>query len=81
MKSAGRATIFELRDMIGSDSCSSSIRVERQGTIYEVWVRSVPLPFYDGALARLRSAWEVLCSRAYPVKWPEPGELEIALKQ
>ena len=79
MKRAGRATIFEIRDMIGSDDCASEIRVERQGTIYAAWVRSVPLPFYDGLFARLRAAWEIVCGRAYPVAWPEAGDLEKAL--
>lgn len=79
MKNAGQATIFELRDMIGHRGCETEIRVVRQGTIYAVPVRAVPLPFYDGLFARLRSAWEVVCGRAYPCAWPEAGELEAAL--
>jgi hypothetical protein len=80
MKLAGRATIFELRDIIGPADCPSEIRVERQGTIYHTYVRAVPMPFYDGLLARMRAAWEVICGRAYPLAWPEAGELETALE-
>lgn len=43
------------------------------------WVRAVPAPFYDGLLARCVAAWAVLTGRAYPVRWPEAGELEQAL--
>lgn len=81
MRSVGRATIFEIGDMIGVASCSTSIRVERHGTTYEAHVRAVPLPFYDGILARLRSAWEIFCGRAYPVAWPQAGDLEKALNE
>lgn len=80
MKSAGRACIFEIRDLVGSANCQSEIRVVRQGTIYSAWVRSIPLPFYDGLFARLRAAWEIVCRRAYPIAWPEPGDLERALQ-
>jgi hypothetical protein len=79
MKRAGIAVIFELRDMIGRADCQSEARVERQGTIYSAWVRAVPCPFYDGLLARMRSAWEVVCGRAYPCAWPQAGDLERAL--
>jgi len=66
--------------MIGTAECCAEIRVERQGTIYSTYVRSVPMPFYDGLLARMRAAWEIICGRAYPVVWPEAGELETALR-
>jgi hypothetical protein len=72
MKRAGIAVIFELRDMVGSPSCCAGLPDGR-------YVRAVPEPFYDGWLARLRSAWEVICGRAYPVAWPQAGELENAL--
>jgi hypothetical protein len=80
MKRVGQAVIFELRDMIGSSQCSTEIRVKRLGTVYTQWVRAVPSPFYDGWLARIRSAWEIVCGRAFPVAWPEAGELEEALR-
>jgi hypothetical protein len=73
MKMAGRAIIFELRDMIGSPDCSS-------GMPNGGYARAVPEPFYDGLYARIRSAWEVVCGRAYPTAWPKAGELEAALK-
>lgn len=73
MKQAGRAIIFELRDMIGSPDCQAGLPDGR-------YVRAVPEPFYDGLFARIRSAWEVICGRAYPIAWPEAGELEAALK-
>lgn len=74
MKRAGIAIIFELRDMIGDQYSQTGIKVGDKTQ----WVRAVPEPFYDGWLARLRSAWEVVCGRAYPVAWPEPGEYEAA---
>ena len=79
MKRAGSAVIFELADMIGDDCNQTRLRIKRQGTVYPWLVRSVPEPFYDGLLARLRSAWEVVCGRAYPIKWPQPGELERSI--
>jgi hypothetical protein len=81
MKSAGRATIFELRDMIGSPNVSVSVDKGKTGDARDVrWARGVPEPFHDGLLARLRSAWEVACGRAYPCAWPEAGDLELALQ-
>lgn len=44
------------------------------------WVRSVPLPFYEGLFGRMRDAWEVLQGRAHAFRWPEPGEFEIAMR-
>ena len=44
------------------------------------WVRSVPLPFYEGLFGRVRDAWEVLTGRAYAFHWPKAGELEIILR-
>lgn len=79
MKRAGSAIIFELADMVGDECCQTELRIKRQGTIYAWPVRAVPEPFYDGLLARLRSAWEIVCGRAYPIKWPMPGELERAI--
>jgi hypothetical protein len=80
MKTAGIAVIFEIRDMIGSRDTTTSIRVKRLGTVYTQYVRAVPEPFYDGLFARIRSSWEVVCGRAYPVAWPEAGELEQAIR-
>lgn len=80
MQRAGRATIFEIRDMVGDSSCRSAIMWPTgHGTVREVYVRAVPLPFYDGLLARMRSAWEVFTGGAYPVRWPKDGDLEKAL--
>lgn len=82
MKRAGRAIIFELGDMIGSANVQTQGRVYTSENTFRVgWVRAVPEPFYDGLLARLRSAWEVVCGRAYPVRWPQAGELEKALSK
>lgn len=80
MKRAGRAVIFELGDMIGSKNCTTSVAVsDGRGGGRFIDVRAVPLPFYDGVLARLRAAWEIARGRAYPCAWPEPGELERVL--
>ncbi len=65
--------IFELRDMIGSPDVSVGLPDGR-------YVRAVQEPFSDGLLARIRSAWEVVCGRAHPVAWPKPGELEAAVR-
>lgn len=80
MKQAGRATIFELADMIGGQSVSTHAEdAPNVGTGFPA--RAVPDPFSDGLLARLRSAWEVIAGRAYPVRWPKAGELERALRK
>lgn len=80
MKRAGRATIFEIGDMIGGEGeASSALMPTTNGTLMSVCVRAVPLPFYDGLFARIRAAWEIICGHAYPVKWPEPGDLELKL--
>lgn len=76
MQRAGRATIFEIRDMVGDSRCRASIRWP---TGADAYVRAVPLPFYDGLFARLRAAWEIVAGRAYPVKWPKDGDIEKAL--
>lgn len=79
MKRAGCAIIFELGDMIASADCTAETIVERQGTRYVKWVRAVPEPFYDGLFARIRSAWEIIRGRAFPILWPKAGDLERAL--
>lgn len=83
MKFAGRAAIFEIGDMIGPDAVSQTGRIySRDRQSFHVRnCRAVPLPFYDGWLARLRSAWEVFRGRAYPVAWPTAGDLETALNK
>jgi hypothetical protein len=81
MKRAGRATIFEIGDMIGMPGTeTSALMPTAYGTERSLYVRSVPLPFRDGLFARFRAAWEVICGRAYPVCWPEPGDLEKAVQ-
>jgi hypothetical protein len=75
MRRTGIATIFDLGDMIGSANCQ--VATARTGKLQ--YFRAVPIPFYDGLLARLRAAWEIVCGRAYPCRWPEAGDLEKAL--
>lgn len=41
-------------------------------------VLAVAEPYTAGSLW---AAWEVLCGRAFAIKWPEPGELEEVLEQ
>lgn len=62
--------VHRLSDMIGPDGA--------QSTAFGIsgYFRAVPLP-YRGA--RFWAAWAVLTGKAYAVKWPEPGELEMAL--
>lgn len=45
------------------------------------WVRCVPVPYSGNVFERLRAAWWVLTGRAEAVIWPEPGEIEAALKE
>jgi hypothetical protein len=80
MKAAGRATIFELGDMIGPQGVSAGIDVRDKDDVRRTyWARAVPEHFHDGLLARLRAAWEVACGRAVPLYWPKAGDLEKAL--
>lgn len=62
--------IHQLRDMISGPGT--------QAQTPRGWASAVPLPFYGGLLDRCRDAWAVLTTRAYAVRWPEPGELEDA---
>jgi hypothetical protein len=74
--------IHSLHHMIGSPNCSTGpIRVDLgNGDVREAWVRAVPLPFFGGLFDRIRDAWAVIKGEAYAVRWPEPGDLEVALK-
>jgi len=65
--------IQRLRDMIGSRDCSAGLPDGR-------YVRAVPLPWNYRSRFNFRDAWAVFMGRAHAVKWPEPGELEDALK-
>lgn len=40
------------------------------------YVKAVAEPYTAG---RLKAAWWVLTGRAYAFRWPEPGDIEIAL--
>jgi len=74
--------IFHLRDMVGSKNCATGLKKKsKSGGINEIWVRSVPLPFYDGLFERFRNAWKIIKGEAYPIYWPQPGELEEALSR
>lgn len=44
------------------------------------WVRAVPVPYSPNIFGRIRAAYWVLTGRAEAVVWPEPGELETALR-
>jgi len=66
--------IHRLRDMIGSAQDGQS-----HPTVG--YVRAVPHPFYGGLFDRLRDARAVISGKAFAVRWPEGGELEIALMQ
>jgi hypothetical protein len=45
------------------------------------WARVVPAPFVGGILDRVTDAAAVLTGKAYAVEWPEPGELEEAIRR
>jgi hypothetical protein len=76
--------IHSINDMIADPSCQTECVLdaytEKGWQRRRAWVRAVPLPFYGGILDRLRDAWAVLRGKAYAVRWPQPGELEIALE-
>lgn len=63
--------IHRLRDLIGSKNVQVGLPNGR-------YVRAVPEPYTAG---KFIAAWAVLTGRAAAVRWPEPGELEEALKQ
>ena len=62
--------IHRLADMIGSKNVAAQLPDKS-------WVRAVPEPFTGN---RRKAAWTVLCGHAYAVEWPEPGDLEKALR-
>ena len=70
--------IYRIRNLIGPERIHAWMPL---GDSTGVWVRAVPLPFAPGFLARLYAAWAVLMGDAHAVRWPEPGELEEALRQ
>ena len=63
--------VHTIADLVGSANCS-------QNTDDGRWVRAVPMPYYGGSIL---AAWEVLCGRAFAVRWPKGGELEDALNR
>lgn len=65
--------IQRLGDMIGSKDTGAGMP---DGS----YVRAVPLPWNYRSRFNPREAWAVLWGRAHAVRWPEPGELEEALK-
>ena len=66
--------VFRLADMIGSKSVTAGLQDGQE-------VRATPEPFAGGIGCRLVAAWEVLTGKAVAVDWPEPGDLERALKR
>lgn len=73
--------IHQLHNMIGGPDDATAIKVRLgNGMVREAWVRAVPLPFFGGLVDRFRDAWAVIRGDAFAVRWPEPGDLEVALK-
>ena len=66
--------IHRLSNMIGSSQCA---------TLHPTmgYVRAVPGPFYGGLLDRLRDAAAVVRGDAFAVRWPEAGDLELAVPE
>lgn len=64
--------IFRIDDLIGMED----LRTLDAGGRF---CRAVPEPFYYGLLGRLSGALSVLMGSAYPIEWPEAGDLERAL--
>lgn len=62
--------VHRLADMIGSPEVQSTA-IGLKG-----YFRAVPSPCRG---KRIKAAWAVLTGKAYAVKWPEPGDLEMAL--
>jgi hypothetical protein len=66
--------IYTIGRLVPSASCSTPLESGE-------WVRAMHLPFYEGLIGRVGSAWAVLCGRAYAVRWPEAGEFERAIER
>lgn len=64
--------VHRLSDMVGSKE-NSSTASGRDG-----YFCAVPIPYRGNNIA---AAWAVLTGKAVAVKWPEPGELEDAVKK
>ncbi len=60
-----------IEDLVHPDAAKASYRnVISHGRIYpEVWLPSLPLPFYSLG-TRLADAWAVFMYRAAAVQWP-----------
>lgn len=43
--------------------------------------RAVPLPFYDGLIARALAGWRVFRGQAVAFKWPTDEELNATLRR
>lgn len=65
--------IFKLQDLIPSR--------ENEAKVEGRWVRSMHLPFEGGLFDRLRDSWEIITGRAFAVRWPCHGELELILEE
>lgn len=66
--------VFRLADMIGSKSAAVGLPDGLEA-------RAVPEQFAGGIGCRLVAAWEVVTGKAVAVDWPEPGDLERALRR
>lgn len=68
--------VYHTIDFIPSPDCQTTIGGNRGINLY---VRAVALPFYEGLLGRIASAWQVLTGKAVAARYPQPGEFELAL--
>lgn len=63
--------IYHLRSLIPPAEVQTS-------TSEGLWVAAVPLPFYPGLFDRIADAWAVFREQAVAVRYPRPGEFELA---
>lgn len=66
--------IYTFSDLLPRADCATQLKDGR-------WVGAIPLPFYEGAIGRVRDAWAVLTDRAVAVRWPHAGEFEAAMSE
>lgn len=73
--------MITLSQLIGPDERPVEIPIGRQGVLVDyVWVRRVPERPKQGIFERICDAGKILLGEAVALRWPIPGELEMAMR-